>query len=164
MTADDPLDLLASALKQNCEIISRIRPDQANLPTPCSEWDVRALVNHIVYDLRAFTASVDGGERPSTDEDFIDPDWAIAYKQASDSLAETSRRRGIVRTLRLGAGERPAAWVAEMHFTGQTIHGWDIASATGHSTDLDPNIGQAALDWACENLEPFRGRGFGPEV
>src|SRR4051794_40648597 len=72
MTADDPLDLLASALKQNCEIISRIRPDQANLPTPCSEWDVRALVNHIVYDLRAFTASVDGGERPSTDEDLID--------------------------------------------------------------------------------------------
>src|SRR5215472_6175140 len=109
MTSDDPLDLLARALKQNCEIVSRIRPDQANLPTPCTEWDVRALVNHTVYDLRAFTASVDDGERPSTDEDLLGPDWTIAYKQASDSLVEAWRQRGVVGALRLGAGERPAA-------------------------------------------------------
>jgi hypothetical protein len=39
----------------------------------------------------------------------------------------------------------------------QTSHGWDIASATGQSNDLDPVIGQAALEWARENLEPFGG-------
>ena len=161
---DDPRALLTRALEQNFEIISRIRPDQSSLPTPCADWDVRALVNHTVYDLRAFTASVSDGERPSIDDDLIGANWTIAYRMASDSLLEAWRRRGIVGTLQLGAGGRPAAWVAAMHFTGQTIHGWDIASAIGHSTDLDPEIGQAALDWARETLEPFRGRAFGREV
>jgi hypothetical protein len=50
------------------------------------------------------------------------------------------------------------------------VHGWDIAKATGQPTDLDPEVGQLALDWGRENLKPeFRGdeasgRSFGPEV
>jgi hypothetical protein len=51
-----------------------------------------------------------------------------------------------------------------MHLFSETVHGWDLASATGQSTDLDPEVGQAALDFARDNLEPFRGRGFSPEI
>jgi uncharacterized protein (TIGR03086 family) len=51
-----------------------------------------------------------------------------------------------------------------MHVFSETVHGWDLATATGQSTDLDPELGQAAFDFARDNLERFRGRGFGPEV
>ena len=38
------------------------------------------------------------------------------------------------------------------------MHGWDLATATGQPTDLDPEVGQLALDWGRENLKPqFRG-------
>jgi len=46
------VDLLARALDQSGALVSRIRRDQAGLPTPCPAFDVRALVNHTVYDLR----------------------------------------------------------------------------------------------------------------
>jgi uncharacterized protein (TIGR03086 family) len=165
MAANDPLALLARALEQTGAVISRIRPDQASLSTPCTDWDVRALVNHTVYDLQAFTASVSGGERPSPEADLIGTNWTNAYNAASDSLLSTWRRRGTGGTLQLRFGDFPATWATGMHIASQTVHGWDVASATGQSTDLDPEVGQAALDWARENLKPeWRGQAIGPEV
>src|SRR5437879_13526707 len=87
MAAYDPFALLARALEQTGSIISRIRPDQASLPTPCTDWDVRTLVNHTVYDLRTFTALVSGGERPSTDADLLGNNWTNAYSDDSDLLS-----------------------------------------------------------------------------
>jgi hypothetical protein len=49
------------------------------------------------------------------------------------------------------------------------VHAWDVAKATGQPTDLEPEVGQVALDWGRENLKPrFRGdessgQSFGPE-
>jgi uncharacterized protein (TIGR03086 family) len=165
MAANDALALLVRALEQTGAIISRIRSDQASQPTPCTDWDVRALANHTVYDLQMFTASVSGGERPSLDADLIGTSWTNAYSAAADSLLATWRRRGTGGTLQLRMGEFPATWAAGMHLAGQAVHGWDLARATGQSTDLDPEVGLAALDWARENLTPqFRGQAFGPEV
>ena len=67
-------------------------------------------------------------------------------------------------------GEVPATWILGQHVADVVVHGWDLAKATGQSTDLDPELGQFALDWAKESLKPeFRGdeesgRSFGPEV
>ena len=164
MARDNLLALLARAVEQTRAIISHIRPDQESLPTPCTEWDVRALVNHTVFDTQNFTAAVSGGERPSTDADLIGTNWTDAYGTASDRLLAAWRQRGTAGTLQLGRGEVAATWASGMHLFSQTVHGWDLASATGQSTDLDPEVGQAALDFAHDNLEPFRGRGFGPDV
>jgi uncharacterized protein (TIGR03086 family) len=164
MAGQDTVDQLNTALDQTCAIISRIRPDQANLPTPCTDWNVRALVNHTVYGLQLYTAVVTGGEPPSSDVDLIGTDWTNAYRSASDSHLAAWRRRGTAGTLQLRMGERPAVWVANAVLEDQTVHGWDLASATGQSTDLDPGVGQAVLDWLRENIGPFRGRAFGPEV
>ena len=46
----DPLALRSRALDQTGAIVARVRPEQAAMPTPCRSWDVRALVNHVVYD------------------------------------------------------------------------------------------------------------------
>ena len=73
-------------------------------------------------------------------------------------------------TVRLPFGEVPATWLVNQQIADLAVHGWDIARATGQSTDLDPELGQVALAWARENLQPqFRGaegsgRAFGPEV
>jgi uncharacterized protein (TIGR03086 family) len=164
MPGDDEFALLARAVGQTRAIISHIRPEQKNLPTPCTEWDVRALVNHVVFDTQNFTAAVGGGERPAADADLIGANWTDAYATASDRLLAAWRQRGTAGEVRLGRGEVAATWASGMHLFSETVHGWDIASATGQSTDLDPDVGQAALDFARENLEPFRGRGFGPPV
>jgi uncharacterized protein (TIGR03086 family) len=174
MTASDsdPLALLARALDQTGAIIARARPDQATMPTPCRSWDVRTLVNHVVQDVRQFTAGASGQDQQwEDDSDVVGDDWAGAYREAADQLLAAWRREGALdRMVKLPFGEVPAVWQVGQQITDLAVHGWDVAKATGQPTDLDPEVGQLALDWGGENLKPqFRGdeasgRVFGTEV
>jgi uncharacterized protein (TIGR03086 family) len=171
MPDGDPVDQLTRAVDQAGAIISRVRPDQAALPTPCRSWDVRALVNHLVHDVQQFTAMASGGTYQKDDTDVIGEDWVGAYATAADALLKAWRREGALdRTVQLPFGEMPATWSVGQQIADLVVHGWDLAKATGQSTELDPELGQLALDWGRENLRPeFRGdeasgRVFGPEV
>jgi uncharacterized protein (TIGR03086 family) len=171
MTDPNPIDMLSRALEQTGQIISRIRPNQAGLPTPCRSWDVRVLVNHVVHDLKHFTASASGGRRDQQDGDLIGDDWSGAYREAADALLAAWRAGGALdRLVDLPFGQVPATWLLGQHLADVVVHGWDLARATGQSTDLDPELGQQALDWGRENLRPeYRGdeesgKSFGVEV
>jgi uncharacterized protein (TIGR03086 family) len=167
----DPIDRLARAVDQTAATISRVRRDQAGLPTPCRSWDVRALVNHVVHDVQQFTAMAGGGKYQKDDADVIGEDWAGAYGRAADALLGAWRREGALdRTVQLPSGEVPATWSVGQQVADLVVHGWDLAKATGQSTELDPELGEFSLDWGKDNLQPeFRGdeasgRVFGPEV
>jgi uncharacterized protein (TIGR03086 family) len=163
--ATPPLELLERALDQTGQIVARIQPQQAGMPTPCEDWDVRALVNHTVYDLQTFTGMVTGAERGAPGADLIGEDWSSAYAGASESLLRAWRRRGLEGTLKLGLGDMPATWAVGQHIADVAVHGWDLAKATGQPTELDSEIGKFSLEWARENLKPqLRGQAFGPEV
>jgi uncharacterized protein (TIGR03086 family) len=165
MSATDPFRLLARAIEQSAALVARVRPDHAGLPTPCREWDVRALVNHTVYDMQAFTASLEGQPRPESGVDLIGDDWVTAYQTSSDALLAAWRTRGADGTITTRIGEFPAAWAVGQHTADLAVHGWDIATATRQSRNLDPEVGREALAWAHANLKPqFRGTAFGPEV
>lgn len=132
---------------------------------------MRALVNHVVLDVQQFTVRASGGAWQERDADVIGDRWAQSYRDAAASLLAVWQRPGAIeRTVRLPFGERPASWSVNQQISDLAVHAWDIAKATGQSTDLDPQIGQLSLDWASENLLPqFRGdeesgRVFGHEV
>jgi uncharacterized protein (TIGR03086 family) len=171
MPARNPIDDLSRSLDQTGAIISRVRPDQASLPTPCRSWDVRALVNHVVQDVQQFEAMAGGGRYQKSDEDVIDDDWTGAFRRAAEALLAAWRRQGSLdRTIQLPFGEVPATWSVGQQITDVVVHGWDVAKATGQPTDLDPELGEFALAWGKQNLAPqFRGdeatgKAFGPEV
>jgi uncharacterized protein (TIGR03086 family) len=131
---------------------------------------VRALINHVVQDVRMFTATVGGSAWDRSDADVIGDDWTAAYTEASDALLAAWRREGALEEMvRLPFGEVSAAWRLDQQIADLVVHAWDIARATGQPTDLDPELGQASLAWARQNLRPeFRGdegrAAFGPEV
>ncbi len=160
------LALLERTLEQTGSLIDGVKPDQAKLPTPCTDWNVRQLVNHTVFDLKVFETMVNGAERPTPDDNLIGDDWSAAYKKASRGLLDAWNKRGIEGKMppsRLG--ELPATWALGQHLSDIAVHGWDIARATGQPTEQDPEIGQTALDWGRDSLKPeFRGQTFGPEV
>ena len=165
MPASPSIDVLQRADDQLRRIISHVRPDQAGLPTPCSDFDVRALVNHIVYDVQTFTAMISGGQRGSPDADLIGDDWLAAYRSSADALLSAWRTRGTGGTLTSRLGELPATWALGQHASNLTVHAWDVAQATGQSTELEPALAEEALAWGRENLKPqFRGAAFGLEV
>jgi uncharacterized protein (TIGR03086 family) len=106
-----------------------------------------------------------GHERPSPNVDLLGTRWSDGYAEAADALLGAWRARGTDGTLHLRLGEFPAVWAVGQHLADVVVHGWDLARASGQSTELDPVLGQAALDWARANLKPeFRGQAFGPEL
>jgi uncharacterized protein (TIGR03086 family) len=157
--------LLQRADDQLRRVISRLSPAQAGLPTPCSEFNLRTLINHIVYDVQVFTAMISGGQRGSPDVDRLGDNWLAAYRSSADLLLSTWRRRGTGGTLTSRTGELPATWALGQHTSDLVVHAWDVSRATGNTDELDPELAEAALAWGRENLKPeFRGQAFGPEV
>ena len=171
-TEGEPIEQLSRALDQTGAIIAAVRPDEAGLPTPCPAWDVAALINHVVEDVQHFTASA-SGERWERGQarDLIGDDWLGAYRRSADELLAAWRRPSAVdRKVQLPFGEYPATWIVYQHIADIVVHGWDLATATGRSADLDPELSDVSLAWARDALRPeFRGdeasgRSFGPEV
>ena len=166
----DSIDLLERALDQTADLIGGIRPDQASLPTPCAEWDVRALVRHLVrQDLRNFVIAAKGENADwgaPTDE--LGDDWAGDFREGARELIETWRNADLERPVPMPGGRTaPLRSRADHQITELAVHGWDLARATGQNRELAPELAEHALAWARGMLRPeFRGpdKAFGMEV
>ena len=172
-TTDEAMTLLSAALDQTGAIIVGVRDDQQHLPTPCRSWDVAALVAHVVHDLSLFTQRASGGTPdwtappPTIDGDYID-----AYRAGASNLVQAWSAAGdLSGTVEMpGMGEVAKRFPVDQQIAELAVHGWDLAVATGQSTHLDPEVGDAALTWARTALKPqFRGtedegKAFGPEI
>jgi uncharacterized protein (TIGR03086 family) len=116
--------------------------------------------------VQQFTAMVGGTAWEQRNDDVIGDDWTGTYRAAAAALLAAWQQEGALDgTVRLPIGEVPATWRIGQQIADLAVHGWDIARATGQPTDLNPELGQLALEWARENLKPqYRGQAFGPEV
>jgi len=171
MTSDTgPLALLERALDQTAAIIAAIPASQAGLPTPCSDWDVRALVHHLTgQDLRNFLVAVRGEtadwQKPA---DELGEDWAAEFRDRAGALMAAWRAADPDQpTAMPGGGQAPLRNRADQQITELAVHGWDLVKATGQRASLDPELAGHALAWSHRVLRPeFRGpdKAFGLEV
>ena len=170
---NEPLALLSRALDQVGDVLDGVRDDQQDLPTPCRSWTVGQLGDHLVHDLRQFTLTATGG-KPDWSEPApaVTQDRAVVFRKGAAELLDAWRQAGdLTGTITLpGMGEVPARFPVDQQTAEFAMHAWDLAKATGQSTDLEPQVGQASLDWVQSALRPeYRakevdGGAFGPEV
>lgn len=167
MTAQ--LVLLDRALDQVSALLGRVRPDQAGDPTPCAEWDVAGLAEHVVADLDRFTVSA-RGQRPDWSQPVppVGGDWQAAFDRGATALRSAWLEAGdLAVTVRVPIGERPLSFILSQQTAEFAVHAWDLDRASGHTGQLDEELAAAALAWASQTLKPeFRGDGkaFGAEV
>lgn len=150
--------------------VASVDPGQLGQPTPCDEWDTRALVNHLVlwtsYSLeaRAHGGSVD---EKLMDRDFAaEPGFADAYRaqldRALDAWSDPAVWEG---TLDVMGSATPAADVAGLNLAEMVLHGWDLAAATGQQYTVSDRAAAAALTAVEANAELFRQyKGFADPV
>jgi uncharacterized protein (TIGR03086 family) len=167
---DDRLALLERAIAQTDTILAAIRPEQAGLPTPCRDWDVRALVQHVVgHDLPNFVVAAQGGTpdwRAPTEE--IGEDWLATYRARAQRLLDIWRAADLDEPVSMpGGGEAPLGSRMDQQISELAVHDWDLMKASGQDQPLDPALAAQALDWSGKMLRPqFRGpdKAFGDEV
>jgi uncharacterized protein (TIGR03086 family) len=139
--------------------------DQWDAPTPCSDWNVRELVNHVVYE-QVWTVPMMGGSTVEEvggrfDGDLLRDD-PVAAAHAAAEAATIAAASGVVagRTVHLSFGDAPAAEYAYQLAADHLIHGWDLAAATGGDRRFDPELVEAIANWFTEREAAYRGGGY----
>ena len=176
-TMPDPVEMFRKTTLRVKEVVAGLEQSQAQDPTPCSEWDVRGLLNHLIGGLE-FTAGCIAGSPPNirpsdADSSYIDePDVAVlieAYHTLLDRVlqsgSEPGALDGIVSTPNFG--EMPVSQIFVGTTMDQFIHGWDLAKATGQDTALNPDLVEFAYGMLTSGGFADMGRqaGFiGPEI
>jgi uncharacterized protein (TIGR03086 family) len=164
------LDLYRDSVSSFADRVARIRPDQWSGPTPCREWDVRTLVNHVVYEQRwsvplfAGATIADVGDR--FEGDLLGDDAVGAATEAAEDARAAVGEPGVLdRTVHLSFGETPAPEYLYQLFADHLIHGWDLAVGTGQDRTLDPEAVRACAEWFASNEEAYRSSGaIGPRA
>jgi uncharacterized protein (TIGR03086 family) len=162
--ATDPRTAFDRAAALACDVVAGVRPDRLGAATPCPEYDVRALLGHLVSVLRR-VAAVGRGEPalsvPQVTTDVPDDAWAgVARAAAEDIRGVWSDDAALTRELQLPFGTLPGA-AALAIYTGEiTTHTWDVAVATGQQPDWDDDVVAQALS-AIRTKLPAAGRGPG---
>jgi uncharacterized protein (TIGR03086 family) len=114
-------------------------------PTPCTEWNVRALVNHVVGEDRWTKPLVDGKTIAEVgnafDGDLLGEDPKSSAQAAADeALAAVVERLPAGGKVHLSYGEEDIGEYISQLAADHLIHGWDLAAATGQTRDLDPEL------------------------
>jgi uncharacterized protein (TIGR03086 family) len=164
--------LMPRASAAAADVVRGIGPDDLERPTPCAEWTVRTLVNHLIFwtAVRGLTA---GLKQPPADEiaeghDFTaEPDWAEAYavRSARTAAVWSDPRAWDGETGLTGGGRMPAPFVGGILLCDWLLHGWDLAVATGRKLGVDDELAAAVYEDVSGRAEMARRYGaFGPEV
>jgi len=149
-------------------VLAGVKPDQLSGPTPCASWDVAGLVNHLVGGQYFFATMVKGETMPEGDApNFSTGDFVAAFNEgASASVAAFNADGAMSKIIHLPFGDMPGAAFAGIAATDTFTHAWDLAKATGQSTDLSPELAAGLLEGAKAFIpESFRGpepAPFGP--
>lgn len=143
----DPTEALQRAIDSTTTVLSAVGADRLGHATPCAGWDVRALVNHIVGGMHFFHAAMTGQEASTSQApDFSAGDFAADYETtAKQVVADFQADGALQRMVTMPFGTMPGAAVLGLATMDTFQHGWDLARATGQSTDLDADLAEQLL-------------------
>ena len=166
---ETPLDF-RPATSTLAMVVRNVRDDQLQDPTPCADMSVAALLDHIDGLSVAFTAAArkerpPGDGTPSADGSRLTEGWRDRIAAQLDDLGEAWRDPAAFEGVAMaGPVEMPADQVALVAIDEVTVHGWDLARATGQEYRPDPAAVEACLGWVSAFDGPTDGSLFGPPV
>jgi len=164
------LDLHRRAAAVFGMLVHYVRDDQWEAPTPCAEWDVHALVNHVVGENRwvplLFAGRTVADVGDLLDGDLLRPDPQTAW---DDSLAAADRaisqNGAMVQTVQLSVGDVSGEEYVTQLVADLVVHAWDLARAIGGNETLDASLVRAAAAWFSGVAELAHQAGIvGPPV
>lgn len=154
--ADAPR-LYEKAVTRTRNCIAAVRPDQWDDPTPCTEWNVRQLVSHMVSTTRNVKSILEGNGPQNWGDNVLGDDPLAAFDEArTDALAAARAPGAMARTVTTRQGERPAVDYAIGQLQEMLVHGWDLAKATGQDTAMDPELVEVAYERVLRNRDRLR--------
>lgn len=151
------MDLLAldrAALAVTDRVVAAVRPEHLDGPTPCGDWTVRELLEHMAAHNHGFAAGARGfpvGGEVWDGLTIDDDDVCAAYAASAAAVTSAFEAAGLPDLIEVyGYGALPAPVAMRMHIVDFVVHGWDVARSIG----VDPGIDE---DLAASTLTIMRG-------
>ena len=150
---------LNATLRATADLVRNIPPGRFDAPTPCRDWDVRTLTNHLHQVVTALHLA--GRGEPV-------PDDLWSRDLAGDPGRFDAEARGAVEAwaeppagmITLGAATMPAPLVATMLASDLVLHGWDLAKATGQVFTCDDEAAAMTVRFITETAAQGRTMGL----
>jgi uncharacterized protein (TIGR03086 family) len=150
-------------------LVAAVGSDQWSAPTPCGDWDVRALLAHVVGGNRVFAAALGGAPleeaRQALAGDPLGPDPAGAYAESAAALAAAFQAPGALeRPVTIPFGTVPGAVALDLRVVEVLVHGWDLARATGRTVSFPDDVVEQEIAFSREFMQrvPPDREPFGP--
>lgn len=157
------------ALAAAGRVVAAVAPADLARPTPCPDWDVRALLAHLVggvAEMATMVGTEPGGRDATVAVDHLDPASAWAAAAAADRTA-WRRADALEGTVTFSFATLPAPLAAMIHLTELTVHPIDLAVAIGQEELIDQDLAIELLRSMHElgGIDGFRVPGmFGAEL
>ena len=131
----EPVAALEEAFAHTGQVIANIAPDQMSSSTPCTEWDVAALLEHTTGVVGAFSGAV-GGAAPAE---------GASFDQLASGAMQGWRSFDLDSSIDFPQPGTPGQAVAAIQLMDMLGHAWDLAKATDQNTEFSPELSQAAM-------------------
>jgi uncharacterized protein (TIGR03086 family) len=154
----DPLDLYKRASQWTTSKVAGAT-SKLEASTPCDQWDVRTLMNHMLETQRYFIGAGRGEDAspPSPNPpEILGNDPLADFEQARKDMLSTYGSPGVIEKT------GPSLGIA---FSDQLLHGWDLAKSTGQDSKMPEGLPEAAYDMIHGRFTDDQRKGvFKPEV
>jgi uncharacterized protein (TIGR03086 family) len=155
----DLLNGYTDAVRRNHHRVDAIHTAQLGDPTPCTDWDVRALIGHLTGGYQMFAAGLGHPVSPDPTPD----DTAGQHRATGEAaIAAFAAPGAMERTVTLPVGEVPGHVALALALTDAVVHGWDLATATGQDTTIDDDLAAVLLAGAEQMVGPQMRQPDGP--
>ncbi len=143
--------------------IAGVRPEDLTSPTPCTEWNVRVLIAHVVAGIWYFQALATGEpveELMRGLNDLVGDDPFSSYDRAARAGLDAWRAPGrLDASYTMPLGERSGHEALAIHQADVLIHGWDLAEATHQDATMNDELARFAFDTEQALIGEMGGRG-----
>lgn len=158
----DMITALAQTFAHAGSVIAGVRAEQHGDKTPCTEWTVGELLEHMIGVVAGLGRAA-GGQRPSPF--VLGDDPAAQFDEAAAAALAAWRAPGVLdRVIDGGAGPMPGSVLAGINLLDTATHTWDLATATGQPPELPEPVAVGALEASRSIVSPeIRAGRFGPE-
>jgi uncharacterized protein (TIGR03086 family) len=152
---------LEPAAERMAVLVSDVPDEMLDAPTPCPEYTVGDLLDHVGSLTLAFTAAATkstaavGSQPASGDASRLGEDWRTRIPRDLAALAQAWRDPAAWSGMtRAGPFDLPGEVAGVVALDELVIHGWDVARATGQAFDCDPRSLEAAHGFVVQMAGP----------
>jgi uncharacterized protein (TIGR03086 family) len=153
------LEMYERALKRTGETVAGTTREQFADPTPCADWNVETLLDHIIGGCLTFAAGAEGRRVDAMNRPHLTgEDHVSAYENAARAALAGFRAPGALeRDFTLPWGDSSGSAALGLALADAAVHGWDLAKATGREATIDDDIAETLYAMTTQMMEP-KGR------